>query len=41
MFEVSTMNGSVVTAKIAGMLSTASITSLTSTSTSTSSSGVA
>ncbi|MNR42502.1 hypothetical protein D3C85_1610240 [compost metagenome] len=35
------MNGSVVTAKIAGMLSTAKITSLSSTRISTSSSGVA
>ena len=40
-FEVSTINGSVVTAKIAGILSTAKITSLSSTRISTSSSGVA
>ncbi len=40
-FEVSTINGSVVTAKIAGILSTAKITSLNSTRISTSISGVA
>ena len=39
-FEVSTINGSVVTAKIAGMLSTAKITSLNSTRISTSISDV-
>ncbi|MNJ72783.1 hypothetical protein D3C77_694900 [compost metagenome] len=40
-FEVKTMNGSVVTAKIAGMLSTANIKSLASISTSTRNIGVA
>ena len=39
-FEVSTMNGSVVTAKIAGILSTAKMTSLSSTRINTSISGV-
>ncbi|MNI94310.1 hypothetical protein D3C73_1523890 [compost metagenome] len=41
MFEVKMMNGSVVTAKIAGMLSTANIRSLASISTSTRNIGVA
>ncbi len=40
-FDVKTMKGSVVTAKIAGILSTAKITSLSSTIINTSSSGVA
>ena len=40
-FEVNTMNGSVVTAKIAGMLSTAKTKSLASINTNTSNIGVA
>ena len=41
MFEVKTMNGSRVTAKMAGIESTAKTTSVASTTTSTRSSGVA